>query len=257
MWNSRKAGAAILVLAWLLFPASAWGEDEEGCLICHRLGMRRASLEGGEELRVSDPRGGPHESLYCSDCHPDAKAAPHPVSPGAASCIGECHSSSQAAVETHRAASFGGINEGHRGISAPRAPCRLCHRAEDRLANRDAVMDRCSGCHARERDSVSRGVHARIRGQSGDGMCAGCHLAHKTPVKSRMIPTGKANCGGKECHARVTDGMMKLGGHDDGPETGRTSGKAAGAGIFLALAGLGAVSSRFLCGHGRGRADHE
>ncbi len=206
-------------------------------------------------MRVSDARGGPHEPLYCSDCHPDAKTAPHQAAPGPAGCIGDCHSNSPGSVETHRAASFGGLNEGHRRISAPRAPCLLCHQAEDRLVNRDAIVYRCTGCHVRERDSVARGVHARIRGPSGGGICAGCHLAHKTPAKSQIVPVGKANCAGKECHGNVTDGMKKLGGHDSGAESGSTPGKTAAAGVFLAVAALGGMSSRLLRGNGRERED--
>lgn len=254
MWSRGKACAVLLMLAWMLFPAAASAGDEEGCLICHRLAIRKGS---GAELRVADAPGGPHESLYCSDCHPDAKSAPHAVSPGAASCIGECHSSSRRAAETHRAASFGGLNEGHRRISAPRAPCMLCHLSGDRPGGMHVVADRCSGCHAPERDSVSRGVHARVRGRAGDGMCAGCHLAHESAAKNDNVAAGKANCGGNECHASVSDGMRKLGGHDWGGEAGRHGGKAGAAGIFLAVAALGAVSSRFLRGNGRGRADRK
>lgn len=254
MWNRRTAGAWILILALLSFPCRAIGEDEEGCLICHRLGLRKATVDGGGELRVSDSAAGPHKALYCSDCHVDAKSAPHPVSPGPAGCIGECHSASAGSAESHRTASFGGLIEPHRKLAAPRAPCLLCHRAEDRLANRGEIGSRCSGCHAGMRESVATGPHARVEGKSGEGMCADCHLAHKTPAKSPPNPSvGNANCGGKGCHAGLSDGMKRLGGHGKKAGSAGIGNKAAAGGFFIALVALGALSGRMLRGNGRGK----
>lgn len=244
MWNSPKFFITAFLIAWIFLPAAASGGDEEGCMICHRLAIRKSTAEGGTSLRVSDQTGGPHDTLYCSDCHPDAKSAPHSAAPGAASCIGECHSSSTKASQTHRAASFGGLIEGHRSISVPRAPCQLCHRSTDRTSSRKIVAGRCVGCHVRERKSVSRGVHARIQRRTGDGMCADCHLAHGTSAKNDNVSFGKANCGGGECHARLTDGMKILGGHEKRAESGGKSGTTSAVGIFLAAAALGVASGR-------------
>ncbi len=248
MWNRRNLVILFLLTAIVAAPSEALPGDEEGCMICHRLGIRKATAEGGTELRVSDPAGSSHEALYCSDCHPDAKSAPHATAPGTASCIGECHSSSAKARETHRSASFGGLNEAHRAVSAPRAPCLLCHRSTDRPPVRNVVSVRCAGCHAKEKDSVSRGVHARFRSQAGEGMCGECHLAHGTAAPNDNAAMGKVNCGGAQCHARVSDRMRRLGGHEKERDAG---GKAGAAGIFLAVVAIGFVSGRYLGKSGR------
>ena len=92
--------AALLAGMFLILGGYAVAGDEEGCLFCHRLELHRSSaIAKGSNLRVWDPPGGLHDSLYCSDCHQDAKVAPHPSLPGPATCIGECHGSETKEVE--------------------------------------------------------------------------------------------------------------------------------------------------------------
>lgn len=244
MWN-RKALLPVAA-AFILATAAAHAGDEEGCGICHRLELRRSSAEGGAELKVSDPAGGPHDGLYCSDCHVDAKTAPHPFQPGPAGCIGECHIVSSKARGTHRTASFGGLTESHRKLSAPRAPCLLCHGSHDRTGSLASVVRRCGGCHPKERSSAARGVHARIGASGEEGYCSMCHTAHPEMAKERQIEKRGAVCGGKGCHAVVTPRMKSLGGHDTGG-----AGAGAKAAVFLAVVGLGVLSGRRFGGAGR------
>ncbi len=227
-----------MIFAGSLFPCPVFAVDEEGCLICHRLELRKASADGGASLKVADPRGGVHEPLYCSDCHPDAKTAPHPVPPGPAGCVGACHGSGATAVESHRRAAFGGLTESHRRISAPRAPCLLCHAAADAAGAGGAIVRRCSSCHAGEYSSVSRGVHHRLRPSEGAGMCSACHPAHRAAGK------GSVNCSGAGCHERVTEGMRRLGGHASGRPSGRPVARIMEGAAFLSLAVLGGALGR-------------
>lgn len=242
MWNRRTA--VLLALAPFLFCAEAQSGDEEGCLICHRLELRKSSAEGGRELKVSDLRGGPHEALHCSDCHAEAKTAPHPASPGPAGCIGECHSSSVKAQDSHRAASFGGLTESHRRGSAPRAPCILCHREDDRPGDTESIVLRCGGCHPEELHSAARGVHARIGAAKGKGACTVCHVAHPAPGNEEHSAGGGAACIGKECHSAVSPGMKRLGGHGRGAGDVESHGRGARAAAFLAIVALGVLSGR-------------
>lgn len=230
--------AAFLALA---VASQAWASDEEGCLFCHRLEIRRATARGAGELRVRDATG-PHADLYCSDCHSDAKTAPHPQTPGPAACIGECHAPSPGARETHRRASFGGMTESHRMISAPDAPCRLCHKATDEAGKRSPIASRCEACHARERESVAAGVHGRVDPSGGGLLCGSCHRAHPPPGAA----PARAGCGGTGCHSGVTEEMRRLAAHGAGESKGRDAGKGARAGVFLALTAIGWISGRLL-----------
>lgn len=250
MWNKRLAAA--LFLAASLCPGVSLAADEEGCLLCHRLELRSASVDGGFDLSVSNLRAPPHDPLHCSDCHADAKAAPHVSTPGPAGCIGECHSPSASAAEAHRAASFGGMTESHRKASVPRAPCRLCHKADDRPGGAAAVVERCGGCHARERDSAEAGVHSGIGTHGVKGDCTLCHVAHPRAAKEGQAAAGRARCDGKECHAGVSPGMRRLAGHAPEVPAAGAADRAAEAGGFLAIVALGALSSRRFCWGERG-----
>ncbi len=239
MWSRKKAALLVVAAALVLPPAGpARAVDEEGCLFCHGLDLRSAAPEqGGGDLRVREPVGGLHDALFCSDCHPDARRAPHAAAPGAAQCIGACHGQTAAASESHRRASYGGLSEPHRRLSSPEAPCRLCHRATDRPGRPDQVLSRCAGCHAGERASESRGVHARLSGRGGFGLCGGCHAAH--PAAPGAARTA---CAGRECHQGVTAGMRRLVGHK-----GRVpGGRASETGVVVALAVLGWMMGRRL-----------
>ncbi len=233
--------AACLVL-WgviVLLPAGrAWAVDEEGCLFCHGLDMAsRASEPDGRDLCVREPVGGPHDALFCSDCHPDARRAPHASEPGAAQCIGDCHGQTASAKDSHRRASYGGLSESHRGLSSPQAPCRLCHRAADKAGSRATIAERCAGCHPGERSSEIRGVHARFGGPRGVRLCAACHVAH--PAGSAAAT---ATCTGPGCHQTATVRMNRLAGHRGGAARGR----ASAAAVLVGLAGLGWIVGRRL-----------
>ncbi len=239
MSNRRTVSLLFLSVAIVLLAAvPARAVDEEGCLFCHGLDMRSPAPEpDGRDLRVQDPLGGAHVALFCSDCHRDARKAPHAAEPGPAQCIGECHGQTPGAMASHRRASYGGLSEPHRGVSSPEAPCRLCHRARDRAAMRAAVLERCAGCHPSQRDSEARGVHARIAGPRGSGLCAACHVPHAA------TPGGaKATCGGPGCHQGVTAGMRRLVGH----KAGGAGTRAAEAGILIGIAALGLIAGRRL-----------
>lgn len=243
MWN-RKCVVLLPALLWLCLPAAGhvFAGDEEGCLFCHRLDLRVSEpLPEGRDLRVWETPGGLHAALYCTDCHPDAGKAPHAAAPGPAQCIGECHGQSAAAKESHRRASFGGLIEIHRSLASPGAPCRMCHRAADKDGRIEEVIARCAGCHARERESIARGVHARLAGGRGVGMCPDCHAVHTSATGG-----GKASCAGAGCHASVTEGMRRLTGHKGGEAQGGTGRGAAEAGIVLGFAVIGLVLGRRL-----------
>ncbi len=235
-------GATVLLLA-----ARAQAVDEEGCLLCHGLDLRAAASEpDGRELRVREAVGGSHDALFCSDCHPDARRAPHAAVPGPAQCIGECHGEAAGARESHRRASYGGLSESHRGLSTPDAPCRLCHRATDRPGSRETVLARCAGCHAGERASERRGVHARLSGRGASGLCASCHVPHPaTPGAA------KAACDGAGCHKGVSDAMRRLVGHKARVAGGRLS----EAGVLIAFAAAGWIAGRRLSPRARRRGD--
>ncbi len=243
MWSRRTS---VLLLLLLLSASSASGGDQEGCQFCHRLEIRRSSAPRtkGGDLRVWEAPGGLHDPLYCSDCHPDARVAPHPSTPGPATCIGECHAPSPGVRDTHRRASFGGGIEVHRVLSAPRSPCLLCHRATDRKHDTEPIEVRCGNCHREERNSVARGVHARFARQGSAGMCARCHRMHSDPKDAPTVA-----CEGSGCHRIVTAGMRRLAAHEN--SGGGTAGRISRAGVFLFIVTLGWASGRFLSPAGR------
>lgn len=248
MW-SRTGVALVLTLPWLWLPAagSVYAGDEEGCLFCHRLEIRAAEpLPDGRDLRVWETPGESHGALYCSDCHPDAGKAPHAAAPGPAQCIGACHGESADAKESHRRASFGGLIESHRPLASPGAPCRLCHRASDKAGRIEAVVARCAGCHDRARESVARGVHARLAGRGGAGMCPDCHAVHSSAARGV-----KASCAGAGCHGSVTVAMRRLAGHAGGEARGGTGRRAAEACVVLGLAAVGLFLGRGLSPRGK------
>jgi hypothetical protein len=247
---SNKAAVAVAFLAMILAAGPSGAADEEGCLMCHRHDLRRARGSGRiEELRVSDHGKGSHGTLYCTDCHVEARSVPHEAAPGPSSCIGQCHGTRAGAAAAHRRASFGGLTESHRSLSTPYAPCLLCHGWGPGAEGRAAYGTRCSGCHPDEGDAVASGVHGRIAGRQGAGMCPGCHRAHP---ESQAAGAGiAAECGGKECHAEAGRGMRRLAGHGAREKGKGTPGKAGRAGLFVAIVAAGLLSGRAL-GGGRG-----
>ncbi len=249
MWSRRHTGIAF-ALAWICVaaPGPVLAGDEEGCLFCHSLELRVAGPSAdGRDLRVWETPGGSHGALYCSDCHPDAGKAPHAAVPGPAQCIGECHGQTALAKESHRRASYGGLIESHRILASPGAPCRLCHRATDKGGNRGLIVARCAGCHGRIRESVARGVHARIGGAGGAGMCPECHVAHPVAPGGR-----KASCAGAGCHPSVTVGMRRLALHGGDQARGWAPRRAAEGGIIVGFAALGLLLGRRLSPAGKG-----
>lgn len=241
----------LLVLILLLPSAvSAAGGDQEGCLFCHRLEIVRGGQEVHVSLRVWDPPGGVHDRLRCSDCHTDAREAPHSALPGPARCIGDCHGATPEASASHKRASFGGLTEFHRSVTAPAAPCRICHGAFDSRGGFGEIVARCVGCHPREGESLFRGIHARLPRGS---VCGGCHTPHPEPEAA-----GKGiSCDGSGCHASVTGRMIQLAAHDTSGPDSRGSGRFARTGLFLAIAMAGWWSGRRLSPSGRGKGAGE
>jgi len=233
VWNDlavrpSRAAAALLGMAWVLLGAAALAADQEGCLLCHRLGLRIASEGGGRTADVRDAPGGSHGDLYCSDCHPDARNnIPHATLPGPSRCIGECHGSSAAATASHGRASFGGLTETHRNAASPRPPCLACHAYGDGKGDVAAIDARCVACHRKEAAAVREGPHRRMDGSAG--RCVGCHPAHPVGASGKT----PANCSGPACHARSTARMRAIADHR-APESGAVP-WAKGA-LFLAIA---------------------
>ncbi len=235
--GGRSAALTLTLAASLFvfgFPAGA--ADQEGCLLCHRLELRVVS--GGTEkiLKVHDSPDWIHETLYCSDCHSDARNAPHAVPPGTAQCIGECHGGSGGAIASHRRAAFAGFTESHRRVSPGRSPCRFCHAAADRKGERSAIKLRCEGCHGKERGLAAVGPHGAFA--NTDRFCVDCHPAHR---ETGGGATGTASCGGPGCHARASSAMRALVDHRGTEDVG--VGKAL---LFFALAFAGWTAGRFL-----------
>lgn len=188
----------------MLLAGVAGSADQEGCLLCHRLGLRTATNGAGRSLDIRDAPGGNHGSLYCSDCHPDARTIPHPAPPGPSNCIGECHGSNEGATASHRKAAFGGLTETHRKVVSPRPPCLACHAYGDAKGDYPTVNARCVSCHRSEAHAVRKGPHWRMAG--GSGGCVGCHPAHPGGAAGST----SANCGGTGCHPRGTAGMRAI-----------------------------------------------
>jgi hypothetical protein len=223
----------LLVLSHLLSAPPATAADQEGCMLCHRLELRLPSGNGAKSLKTHDSPGGSHDSLYCSDCHPDARTVPHPAPPGSALCVGECHGGTASSQAAHRNAGFGGLTEGHRAAALPGTPCRLCHRARDGKASRAVLRDRCASCHAAEAAEVARGPH----GQVGGGSCVDCHPVH--PTATVGAGAAKTSCAGTGCHRASTPGMASLVRHrsrDAGSPVGSVLSHGA---VFFGIAAAG------------------
>ncbi len=242
---NRRTGAALLFFVCLGLMTSAEAADQEGCLFCHRLEIAKAA-SGVADLRVTEKVGTLHAGLYCSDCHSDAKMAPHAVSPGPARCIDECHAVGVGAVpESHRRAAFAGMTESHRRIAMPASPCMLCHKDGDPPASAFPASSRCKGCHPGQAASVSEGVHARLSTISPGGGCSGCHLPHPVTTPGARGETG-VTCKKPGCHDGVTEKMKALAVHTKGG----TSESPGRPGVFLAFgfaALLGIVPGLLLC----------
>lgn len=224
------------ILAGFLSAGAALAADQEGCLLCHRLDLRVAADGAEKSLKVHDPPGGLHMTLYCSDCHPDAGNAPHAAPPGAAQCIGECHGGNVGATASHRRAAYAGITESHRRLSPGGSPCRLCHSAADRLGDRSAIQGRCAGCHRKEYDVAAAGPHGAFANSAR--FCVDCHPAHPEGGVAAA-----ASCAAPGCHARVTPAMRSLVDHRG---RGGTGGGVAHTALFFLLAFAGWAAGRCL-----------
>jgi len=236
--SSRRTAILFWILLLAATSATAGG-DEEGCLFCHRLGLVRTLPGRTVFLRVWDPPGGPHAMLYCSDCHPDAKNAPHAAPPGPAGCIGSCHGSTDAAVESHRKAAFGGLTEAHRAAAAPMAPCRLCHAAEDPVGDPGSILRRCGACHMSEAGSLPRGIHGRLPRREA---CVGCHPPHR---EAKPGDPG-VSCDGSGCHREVSRRKIRLAAHDvTGPGAG-LGGRVGRPALFLLIVVSGWAAGRLV-----------
>lgn len=235
MWN--RALPAVLLIASVLsgLPAArALADDQEGCLFCHRLGLTARSGQETRFLRVAEHAGSAHAPLYCSDCHPDAKFAPHSARPNPASCVGDCHGGTTSAKESHRMASAGAGVEAHRKVSYPRAPCLLCHRAEDKGGDRSASEFRCHECHGQKDADVSRGIHATVSAGATANRCSACHPPHRGNTGVAV-----SSCEGAGCHGQVTPRMRRLAGHEKAADSRFSPQKGARAGTFVVIAFLG------------------
>lgn len=244
------------VLLWALAAvmsveaSPAGAADQEGCLLCHRLDLRVAAGEAERNLKVHDSPDWLHKELYCSDCHPDARNAPHPVPPGPAQCIGECHGRNDGASASHRKAAFAGFTESHRRVSPGRSPCRFCHAAADRKGDRTATERRCAGCHRKEYGTAAVGPHGAFANTAR--FCLDCHPAH--PEAAPAASKGVSSCVAPGCHARVSPTMRVLVDHRGKHGKGREFSRAL---LFFLLAFAGWAAGRALSppsDRGRGRS---
>ena len=227
-----------LVLIGILAAVAARASDQEGCLLCHRLELRVAADGAERGLRVHDSPDWLHKALYCSDCHPDARNAPHPVPPGAAQCIGECHGGNDVATASHRRAAFAGFTESHRRVSPGRSTCPLCHSAADRKGDGSAKERRCEGCHRKEHDAAAAGPHGTSANTAR--FCVDCHPAHP---EGAAATTGPSSCAAPGCHARATPALRALGDHRGRDGEGRGFARAL---LFFLLAAAGWAAGRAL-----------
>ena len=231
----NSGGGRFAALLWALAavlsvaarPASA--ADQEGCLLCHRLELLVAADGAERNLKVHDSPDWLHKALYCSDCHPDARNAPHPVPPGGAQCIGECHGGNDGAIASHRRAAFAGFTESHRRVSPGRSPCRLCHSAADRKGDRSSTEQRCAGCHRKEYDAAVAGPHGAFANTAR--FCVDCHPAH--PEGAVAATAGVVSCAAPGCHARVSPVLRALVDHRGQGGKGREYARAL---VFFLLA---------------------
>ncbi len=226
------------VLLWAIagafsFAATPAGAaDQEGCLLCHRLELRVAADGAEKNVKVHDSPDWLHKELYCSDCHPDARNAPHSVPPGSAQCIGECHGGNDRAVASHRRAAFAGFTESHRRVSPGRSTCRLCHSAGDRKGDPSAKDLRCAGCHRKEYDLATVGPHGAFANTAR--FCVDCHPAHPEGIVTAT--TGGGSCAARGCHARVSPVLRALVDHRSHDGKGR---EIAHALLFFLIASTG------------------
>jgi hypothetical protein len=251
MSNSRLA---LLILFWLpALGGVSFAADQEGCLFCHRLEIARAG-SGVADLRVTEKAGTTHAGLYCSDCHPDAKMAPHAVVPAGARCIEECHATGAGTVpESHRKAAFGGLTEKHRRTAMPASPCMLCHKDSDPPSTAFPASARCAGCHPGQAASLSEGVHARLSATSPGGGCPACHVPHPAPGGAS---TAAVTCKRPGCHDVVDDRKRRLAVHGKSDAPGMPGRKTA-MGVFALAALLGILPGRLFCGNPRSEAGGE
>lgn len=236
---------ALLAFGLCAVINTAEAADQEGCLFCHRLELAHAGSRLSD-LRVTEQGKGLHSGLYCSDCHPDARMAPHSVSPGAARCIEECHGAGAGVVpESHRRAAFGGLTEAHRQVSMPSSPCLACHKADDPPSAASPAAGRCRECHRGQAYSMSWGVHGGSLGKGNRGGCIACHPPHPSTPPGGRAAKG-ATCGGTGCHVNVTEEMKSLGMHGKGDPSERP-GRGAGLALYCAIAVLGILPGRLMC----------
>lgn len=228
-----------MVLIAILAAGVARASDQEGCLLCHRLELRVAADGTEKNLKVHDSPDWIHNALYCSDCHPDARNAPHPVPPGAAQCIGECHGGNDGATASHRRAAFAGFTESHRLVYPGRSTCRLCHSATDRKGDLSAKERRCAGCHRKEYDAASAGPHGALADTGR--FCVDCHPAH--PEGAAAMTTEPSYCAAPGCHARATPVLRALVDHRGHHGKGRGFARAL---LFFLIAIAGWAAGRAL-----------
>jgi len=228
-----------VIIAGIMAAGGALASDQEGCLLCHRLELPVAAHGMEKHPQLHDSPDWLHKELYCSDCHPDARNAPHPSPPGAAQCIGECHGGNDRATASHRRAAFAGFTESHRRVSPGRSPCRLCHSAADRKGEPSAKERRCAGCHRKEYDVAAVGPHGAFANTAR--FCVDCHPAH--PEGAATAATGVASCSAPGCHARVSPAMRALVIHGGRDGKGR---EFAHAMLFFLLAFAGWAAGRAL-----------
>lgn len=225
-WNWR---APLIVLAGLLLwdPATAFGQEDASCSMCHSSAAMFEGLPNPERLVVTaeDIRGVHGQlGLSCVNCHQDLAEAdlPHPPELEPVDC-GSCHAGVQGTYEesVHGYA----LERGNQ-----RAPtCASCHGSHNILSSSDPsspthkvrLPATCASCHGtaglltdqivklpQSFTDYAQSIHGQgaERGIATAASCSDCHGVHS--LKGSVDPASTINplnvastCG--QCHPDI------------------------------------------------------
>lgn len=225
-----------LLLAFAIFPLSAWAQKAEDCLVCHEDKDLKAERGGRSVSLYVDAKrfaGSVHGSLSCVDCHADLqnKELPHAERLAKVSC-GSCHADEEKLHSESRHGRMVARND----ALAPR--CVDCHGNHDILpvkSPNSAVAPArvpyvCGKCHRegtavqRQRDiresniieNYSESMHGEAllkKGLAVTATCVSCHTAHRIlpytdPNSSIARRNIAATC--TKCHTMIEQVHRKV-----------------------------------------------
>ena len=225
-WGLR---APLVVLAGLLLwgPATALGQEEASCSMCHSSAAMFEGLPNPERFVVTrEDLGGVHGRLgmSCVSCHQDLEGVelPHPAELAAAAC-GSCHTGVDSIYES----SIHGYALARGNQRAP--GCASCHGSHNILPSSDPrspthkvrLPATCASCHGtaglltdqlvklpQSFTDYAQSVHGQgaERGIATAASCSDCHGVHN--LKGSLDPNSTINplnvattCG--QCHPDI------------------------------------------------------